>query len=358
MKPSALLLLLLLFGPVAFAGPLLTEDFSVSEGKTAGEPIGVHPGWFAVPHEAAVVTSSDWMTGGQSLVLLPGTPVVEAVRELPLGIDPLYLEFQIRPVFGDGSASPAVEVEGARLGFVREGAVGTAVAGAEAAPVRIAEPVFGVRSDGVAARWLRVGLELRRGAGAWSLSLDGNAVLGGQPPAPGSFPGEIVFYGDSEGPVYLDALRIGATPFAESEEEREATVETESEVGTAPYLASDAKEESQDTSHISPHKLDMPLPEDATVATLSSFESPATVYVDNAVGDDAFDGRAGIPEGAGSGPVATLAAALARVKDGGTIVIHERVDSYIGSLGNLNGRTVSIETVGNVRVRSKSATDH
>ena len=330
----------------------------MSEGKTAGEPIGVHPGWFAVPHEAAVVTSSDWMTGGQSLVLIPGVPVVEAVRELPPGIDPLYLEFQIRPVFGDGFASSAVEVEGARLGFVREGAVGTAVAGEEAAPMRIPEPVFGVRGDGVAARWIRVSLELRRNAGEWSLSLDGKTVLGGQPPASGSFPGEIVFYGDPDGPVYIDALRIGATPFPESEENREATVETESEVGTAASLASNAEEESQHTSHISAHKPCMPLPEHATVEPLSSFESLATVYVDNAVGDDALDGRAGIPQGAGSGPVATLAAALARVKDGGTIVIHEGVNSYIGSLGNLNGRTVSIETVGNVRVRSKSATDH
>ena len=345
MKAIHLRLLILCFPVPIFAGTPSTEDFSVAEDKSIGEPIELHPGWYAVPEGGALITSDDWMTGGQSLVLLPGDPVAEVVRELPPGMNPRYVEVWLRPVFDTSPHSPAIDAEGARLFFVREGGLGTVVAGAASETACIADLVFGMLEGGLSDRWIRVTLELDHGAEQWSLAVNGEVVLEGAPASHESFPGEIVFFGDTEVPVYIDGLKISADPFVEFVENDGSAEQQEVSTTEGEIAASVLSVENDDDGISAVQSADIGAGE--VVA-----EYLDTVYVNNAAGDDANDGRAAAAEGSGRGPVASLAAALTRVSDGGTIVIYEGVASYTGDMPALGGKNVNLKTVGNVRVRA------
>ncbi len=351
MKAFNLRLLFLFLPAPIFAGTPFTEDFSIAGDKVIGEPIDLHPGWYTLPGGAAIITSDDWMTGGQSLVLLPGDPVAEVVRELPPGVDPLYLEIWIRPVFDEAPHLPAIEAEGARLYFVRDGGLGKITAGDGSEAVDISDFVFGMFENGLSDRWIRVALELDHDAEQWSLALDGEVVLEGAPASRESFPGEIVFVGDTDAPVYLDGLKISADPFVEfvkndSSAEEEELNSTEGETAESTVSVEGIVSVEGDDDTVSAGESVETGPREIAAETLG------TVYVNNAVGDDVYDGRAAAAEGAGRGPVASLAAALARVSDGGTIVIYGGGASYSGNLSALGGKSVNLKTVGNVRVRA------
>lgn len=348
MKASNLVPLLFFIPVPVFAGPLLTEDFSVAQDKSVGEPIHHHADWYVIPHDGGRITSDDWKKGGQSLVLLPGYPVTEAVRELPPSVDPLYIKAWVRPVFGDPLESSGIEAEGAQVHFAREGVLGVIVAGEVPGMPTLDDPVFGRLESGLAARWILVALELNRTAETWALALDGKVVLEDVPLAQDSIPGEIIFFGDSQSEVYVDALTVTDKPFEEFDAQKTGDQEKEpaaddhpaSPTGTT-FVADNAAE--ADSSEADGGDAQ-------EVSTLT--DALNIVYVDNAVGDDTLDGGVAVAEGEGRGPVATLREALARVKDGGTIVIHEGANVYTGDLTHLNGKQVNLQTKGNVRVRS------
>ena len=346
MKPFNLRLLLFFLPVTLCAGPLLTEDFSAAEDKHGGEPIDLHPGWYAVPDDGALITSDDWMSGGQSLVLLPGYPVTEAVRELPPGIDPLYLEVWIRPVFDNPPDLPAIDAEGARLFFVRDGVLGKIAAGDNPEWVGTSDLAFGVLDDGLSDRWIRVALELDHAAEQWSLAVDGEVVLEGLPGSRESFPGEIVFLGHRKVPIYIDALRMSTEPFVEFKTHQggdETSGDLTLEAGPPAEGSNDLLSGKQSVGDSSGHHVHTP-------DEVFSPDSLQIVYVDNSTGDDRFDGRSARPESEGRGPVATLGAALVRVQDGGTIVIYEGNEPYREQSVQIREKSVNFKPIGSVQL--------
>lgn len=76
----------------------------------------------------------------------------------------------------------------------------------------------------------------------------------------------------------------------------------------------------------------------AWLLVMSGMARGGTIFVDNRLGNDRYDGLMAAPEGDRSGPVQTLAAAAHRVRPGDSIVIANHGRTYYGSLSLVGAR--------------------
>ena len=127
----------------------------------------------------------------------------------------MFVDLQLLPIAGNTTtAAASANAGGGQVGFLQVqagGAVYAYSAGGGSGGQWVATGVqLGSGPNGALTQWVRVTLRLDRTAATWDLYVNGAMVEAGLGLDPTS-QGQLVLFGDSNAPVYVDDVNIGAT---------------------------------------------------------------------------------------------------------------------------------------------------
>jgi hypothetical protein len=250
------------------------------------------------------------------ILAVSGEKAVE--RKFPLAKDGIvFVDLWVLPT-ADPSASPlsTMDVNGAVLGFVKEGERGTVVAvtDAKTGASSATGHMFDIEENNLAVDWVRVTIRQDTKAKTWDLFLNNQLVLIDQPLDGAQKSVLLSFYPNSAGSAYIDDLTISETNPLFPDQDKDGIPDAVEETnGTNPYYNDrnvDANEDGR--RNIENYLAGRPM-------TTSAAGNRRYVYIDSAAGNDAETGEFST-RGGGKGPKKSLRGAAAAAAKGGDVV--------------------------------------
>ena len=198
-------------GAGAAPAPVGSIGFEPAEGFAIGQDVAASADWSQSDKGAATVTDEISNEGDQSLELSKNSKDLKAVRKLVIPKDGiLFVDFKIRPV-ADPQESPqySVAVNGAVLGFVKDGDAGTIVSvPSDQKAATATNFTYEIDDDNLAADWIRITIREDAKAKTWDLFLNGKLTLIDQPLEAGTAPEAFQAYSSGQGVSYIDDLLL------------------------------------------------------------------------------------------------------------------------------------------------------
>lgn len=337
---------------------------------TNGTWLWDYPGWTSSPPASAHTDASlDPASNPGLLIIAPTNPPALVSRTvLPSEQGPwaagtctiAFVDFWVRPVAGASNWATSIDIDGAKVGFLPDGAEGRAFAfDGDGLGGGIAVPLdyrFAVEGGGASSNWVHVAVRRDYSNGWYDVWLDGTLHLvgAGSDASPGpTAPSLFRFDGDESAPVRLDFLSLSAdNPLFDDGDRDGMPDEFEVSRGLDPDADDrDGDADSDGAGNMAEYAAGT-APDDAE--SPSGATNAALFYVDGVLGDDAFNGLASHPSAAG-GPKRTVGSGLGAIaaagQTGATLVVRGVASPYSQSSIDPGAGSILVRPAGDVVIQ-------
>jgi hypothetical protein len=305
-----------------------TIGFELEQGFDSGADIASLNSWKGSGRGVGKVSDAFSKDGSQCLQILARSGEQPVGRKFPLAKDGIvFVDFWILPT-ADPSTSPlsTADINGAVLGFVKEGVRGTvmAVSNVKTGASTATGYLFDIDERNLAVDWVRVTIRQDTKAKTWDLFLDNRLVLIDQPLDGTPKFALLCIYPNPVGPAYIDDLTISETnPLFPDQDKDDIPDAVEVALGVNPnFNDRGLRFNASDPTNIEKFLLI------GSHSNRSINSESRVVYVDNNLGDDKNSGALSYRVLA-QGPKATLGAALKLADSKTTIVLLPSKKSYL-----------------------------
>ncbi len=268
-------------------------------------------------------------------------------------------DFWVRPAAEPPTnAATRVDLDGARVGFVLDGASGRAFVfdgdGWGGGAIEDTGFTFPVGAGGASSNWVRVTIRRDFGSPQYDAWFDGvlyAASVGPDETNAQSAPALFCFEGAGSAPAWLDLYSLGPDNPLFPDADRDGMPDAfESSRGLDPYADDrDGDADGDGAGNFGEYAMGTS-PDDPGSAP--STNGPALLYVDAEMGDDLFNGLASHP-GAGGGPKRTIGAGMGAAAGFPEVTISIRGSTNAYAQGSIGPATnaVVLRPIGNVRIQ-------
>jgi hypothetical protein len=336
---------------VAFAG----IDFESAEGFAVGQDASKAPGWFATGGKA-LITDHDAHSGTQSLEINANATATYSISATPWPSAEriAWVDFWIKPQ-ADTSTEPltTLDADGSRLAFVKQGSRGMIYAyspdGKGNGESLSSGTFFLLDAAGRSAKWIRVTLRQDFQGQTWDLFLDGRPVLGNlrmDNATPKATPSCFTLGSPTDGATLLDTWNLASSNPLFADADNDGIPDTfERAFGYDPYVSNRAGN-LDSTGALEFQKFLESVRRTQGIAGSMPANDGRFIYVDQTAGNDSNTGLL-CYRSEGTGPKATIRAAMAAAGKGDTIIVNEGV--YQEGTISLIGKPFNLKTVGTVK---------